>query len=310
MKQVYFERAIFLGWYCKLKDCKFCYMSTIKTNKKSLRTQESILAESLICKKLNWKIEFLSSGYKAYPLKKLLPLIKNIHKITKQKQWLNIGPLTENQIKKLKPYIKGYSGAVECINPKLRKKLCPSKSLQEIENTFELCDKHGLKKSITVIIGLGETIKDFKNLKYLVDKHKISRITFYALKPQKGTKFKKGPGREYYAKWVKKTRENFPNIEIIVGSSLNRLDEISLLLKSGADHITKFPSIKKFNSKHSKLISQQVKLANKKLKSNLNEISYINWEKEIGKLPFDDYLKNKINKKLQKYLEVMRKPKF
>lgn len=309
MKSVYFERAIFFGWYCKLRDCKFCYMSTINPTKKAVRTPSSILAEALICKKLGWKIEFLSSGYKAYPFDNLLKIINNTYLITKEKQWLNIGPLSESQIKKLKPYIKGYSGAIECANPELRKKLCPSKSIEEIINTFKLCDKYGLEKSITIILGLGEDLNDFEHLKKLIKEYKISRLTFYALNPHKGTGFKKGPEKKYYIKWIKKTRNEFPKIKIIAGSWINRYDEISELLKAGADNITKFPSIEMFNSKYAREIERQVSLANMNLKGSLTKLPNINWGREISKLPFEDNLKNKINSKLRDYLELMQKPK-
>ena len=104
MKPVYFERAIFLSWYCSKADCKFCYMSTqkdkIKNPKLARRRRESILAEVVICKALNWKIEFLSGGYHSYTIEELLDLIKKIYQITKQKQWLNIGTLNEEELKR------------------------------------------------------------------------------------------------------------------------------------------------------------------------------------------------------------------
>ena len=85
MKTTYFERAIFLSWYCSKADCKFCYMSTqkslIKDPKRARRTKESILAEALLCRQLGWKIEFLSGGYESYTKEELLFLIRNIKTI-------------------------------------------------------------------------------------------------------------------------------------------------------------------------------------------------------------------------------------
>ena len=85
MKTTHFERAIFLSWYCAKGDCKFCYMSTqknlIKDPRKARRSMASILAEAFLCKKLGWKIEFLSGGYESYTRDELLSLIKNIKKI-------------------------------------------------------------------------------------------------------------------------------------------------------------------------------------------------------------------------------------
>ena len=75
-KTTWFERAIFLSWYCAKGDCKFCYMSTqkklIKDPKKARRSFESILAEVFLCKKLGWKIEFLSGGYESFSRQELL----------------------------------------------------------------------------------------------------------------------------------------------------------------------------------------------------------------------------------------------
>ena len=88
--KVYFERALFFSWYCKLGDCTFCLMSTqkdkIKNPKKARRRFQSIFAEAIICKNLNWKIEFISGGYNSYTKEELLFLVKGVHEITNQKQ--------------------------------------------------------------------------------------------------------------------------------------------------------------------------------------------------------------------------------
>src|SRR3989344_7559173 len=297
MKPVYFERAIFLGWYCSKRDCSFCYMSTIKPGKNALRSKESILAEALICKKMNWKIEFLSAGYNSYSKDKLLEIVKDIYKITKQKQWLNIGTLNKEELKKFKPYINGVSGSVECIDLKIRNKVCPSKPLDEIINMLKDADALGLKKAITIIIGLGETINEFDKLKEFVKKYKINKIIFYALNPHKNSVFKKGPDKEYYVEWVRKTRKEFPKLNITVGSWMNRFDEISSLLKY-ADNITKFPSIKLFNSKYSKKIIDEVKKSGREFKSNF---SY------VPDIKVDDI---KLERHVKKYIKLMRKEKL
>jgi len=306
--KTWFERAIFLSWYCSKADCKFCYMSTMKNldPKKARRTKESILAEALLCKLLGWKIEFLSGGYESYTKEDLLSLIKNIYKIYKGKLWLNIGVLDENTLNLFKPYLKGVTGAVECLTPKLHDYLCPSKPLKEITDMFLLCDKLNLKKSMTLIIGLGETLNDFELLKEFIKKYKVDRITFYALNPHKGTIFNKGPESEYYSKWIKQTRTQFSNLEIVAGSWVNRLDEISLLLKSGANGITKFPAIKLFATKYAKQIERQVKLAGREFIGTLTKIPNIDWDKEVDKLDLDKDLKEKIKIKLKQYLSQMR----
>ncbi|MBN2422009.1 radical SAM protein [Candidatus Woesearchaeota archaeon] len=301
--ECYFERAVFLSWYCSKGDCKFCWMSTqknrIRNPKLAIRRLESILAEVLICKLCNWKIEFLSGGYETYSLEELINIIKNINLIYKERLWLNIGVLNRQELLKLKPFIKGITGAVETINPRLHKELCPSKPLKEIEEMFKICDELKIKKSITIIIGLGETIEDFELLKRFIKKYKISRITYYALNPHKGTIFKKGPDTGYYIRWIANTRIAFPKIEIIAGSWHSRLDEIHLLLKAGANSITKFKSIKLFNTELAKNFENQVEKANRKFKSRLVDFPKFGLEDELR--PFENELKTKIINKFNEY---------
>ena len=299
MNSTHFERAIFISWYCSKRDCAFCYLSSRKHVKnpdpiKDRRSLSSIFAEAIICKACNWKVEFISGGCDTYNNQELLNIIKTISKLTKQKQWLNLGILNEKQLKLFKPYIEGICGTVECITPKLRDKICPSKPLKEIEDMFKIADKLKIKKTITIILGLGEKLDDFKHLKTFIKKHKIDRITFYRLKPQKGTIYegKEGPKTKDYVEWIKRTRKEFPKIGIIVGSWLSHLDEIHLLIKAGADSITKFPAIKKFNSKYAKKIEAEVKKANRKM---------------IGTLTIPPKIKTN-DPVLKKYLKRMSQP--
>ena len=85
MKKIHFERAIFISWYCSIGDCAYCYMSTQKKRisdpKKAKRTTASILAEAYLCKKLGWKIGFLSAGYGSYTPESILDLCKKIYEI-------------------------------------------------------------------------------------------------------------------------------------------------------------------------------------------------------------------------------------
>jgi len=301
MKETRFERAIFISWYCSKRDCAFCYLSSRKNIKqdriKDRRSLQSILAEAIICKVCGWPVEFISGGCDTYTDKELLNIIKSIYKITKQKQWLNLGILNEKQLSLFKPYTQGICGTVECVTPKLRDKICPSKPLKEIEDMFKIADKLKLKKTITIILGLGETLDDFKHLKAFITKHNLNRITFYRLKPQKGTRFenKKPITSRYYVEWIKKTRKEFPKLKIVAGSWLTHLTEIHKLLNAGADSITKFPSIRKFNTKYAKTIEAE---ANKvaTFKGTLTKIPKINVKN----------LDKKIKLQLEKYLKRMK----
>jgi biotin synthase-like enzyme len=163
---------------------------------------------------------------------------------------------------------------------------------------FKLCDKLKLKKAMTIILGIGETIDDFPLLKEFIEKNKVNKITFYRLKPQKNTIFEKTKPitKEYYSEWVKLTRHNFPKLEIVVGSWLTHLDEISLLLNSGADAVTKFPSIKLFNSKYAKIIERQAKKAKRKFEGTLTKLPKINYKA----------LNKETKAKLETYLAKMK----
>ena len=279
-------------------------MSTVKHQKKAIRSQASILAEIFLCKKLGWKIEFLSSGFDSYL--NLLSLLKNINKMY-GKVFLNIGTLNEEQIKLFRPYIEGISGAVECINLKLHNYICPSKSIKEIEDMFKLCDKYNLKKAMTIVLGIGETINDFDLLRKFIKKNNIDKITFYRLKKQKNTVFENEEEikTDYYLEWLKKTRENFPNLKITAGSWLTHLDEISSLLNY-ADAVTKFPSIRYFNTKYAKKIEEQARLANRKFIGTLTNLPEIDLN-EIDEFDLNENLKKRIKIKVNNYLKRMKK---
>lgn len=311
IKTTNFERAIFLSWYCSVGDCKFCYMSTqkdlIKEPKKAKRTFESIFAEALITKACGWEVEFLSGGYDSYNFDEIVFITKTINQITGKKQWINIGVLSEAELKKISPYLEGFTGAVECVNEEVRIDVCPSKPKAPIVKTYKLCDKLNLKKGMTLIIGLGETIEDFNSLEKFIKENGIDRITFYALNPQKGTSFTKSPELDYYVSWIKKTREKFPELKIIAGAWHDKTEYFSKILLAGADNITKFPSLKMFGSLKAKEIEDEIKLAKRKFLGTLTKMPKFDWDKEIQKLEIDEKLKIKLKLKLEEYLKGMKK---
>lgn len=305
-KDTWFERALFLSWYCSKGDCAFCYMSTqkplIKDPKKARRSMASVFAEALICRACNWEIEFLSGGYDSFTIEELAFISKTISKITGKKQWLNIGTLSQAELRKLKPYAEGYVGTLECVNEKLRKKICPSKPLDEIAQTFEHCNCLGLKKAVTVIIGLGESLDDFEYLAQFILTHDISRITYYSLNPQKGTIFKKSPGLDYYSEWINMTRKRFPYIHITAGAWHDKVDYYARLLTAGADNFTKFPAIRFFGTPTAGKLADSINDSKRNLVSNFDIIPEI----EIPEF-FRDDLRQQVSIKLQKYLKKMKK---
>lgn len=307
-----FERAIFFSWDCSIKDCGFCYMSAhTKRNtaaKIARRSQASMLAETIICKKLGWRIGFLSGGINAFKHPELKELIQNVVTTYGKKIWLNAGPIPNEKLQEYAPYLEGVVGSIETINPELHKKICPSKPTKPYETMFEQATKLGLKNAATFIIGMGETINDFELLKQFIEKYSISKITFYGLLPHKGTMLEnlKAPTAEYQAEWIARTRIEFPTIVIQAGVWNDRTSRVSTLLNAGANTITKFPAISKFGTTSAKELEQQAQKAGRQFNGTLTKMHDINIDEETSKLPFDNELKQKINQKLSEYLVTMK----
>lgn len=290
-------------------------MSTQPDSKKAVRSKESLLAELILCKKLGWEIGFISGGIGAFSKTKFKDLLKDMYKVSGEKFWLNVGALSSQDLKEYLPYTKGVVGSIETVNKEIHDKVCPSKPAKPYFEMFENALKLKLKTAMTLILGLGETINDFEELKIIINKYKISKIHFYGLNPQKGTIFENSnpPSAEYQAEWIKKTRKEFPNVDIQCGIWVDRVNRIAELLKAGADSISKFPILKKFGTKEAEEIENQSKKANRKFTGTLTKLPKIDWEKEVDKLDLENKLKDKIKIKLRLYLKKMdsnrKKPK-
>lgn len=313
--KVWFGRCIFLSWYCDVGDCKFCYRSTqkskIKHAEKARRSLSSILVEVILAKKLGWRIEFLTGGYNIFPFEDLIDYTKSVSNLYKEKIWLNLGALKQEELIQFQPSVKGIVASIETINTALHNKICPNKPIQPYIDMFNFIDTTGslksLKKSITIVMGLGEKREHINKLHNFIQQHKLDRITFYALRPIKGTPYTKEPTTEDYVWWIAQTRLKFPKLQIIAGTSKNRVEEISLILKAGANAITKFPATKMFNSKQAKVIEQQITLAGRQFTSTLTKIPNINIEKETETI--DEKIRNQVKQKLSEYITNMKKEK-
>ncbi len=309
-KTTNFERAVFFSWYCRLRDCKFCYMSThtpAREGKFDRRTNASILAEVLITKKLGWDLGFISGGIGAYKEAEFEKLLSQIHTVYGEKFWLSVGPLSKEKLIEYSPYIMGVVGSIETVNPKLHDYLCPSKPIGPYLKMFEEAKSLGLKNAMTVILGMGETIEDFKNLKQMITDYSISKIHFYALNPQKGTIFegKSSPPAEYQAEWIRRTRESFPSISIQCGIWEDKVSRVGTLLKAGADTVSKYPAMKYFGAEESRQLEAEVKKAGFGFGSTLTKLPEIDWDSEVDSLRLDSQLKEKIGIKLRKYIRMM-----
>lgn len=311
MKQTNFERAIFFSWHCDIRDCKFCYMSTQPENKGKIarRSTESLLAEVLITKRLGWDFGFFSGGMGAFDQVEFFELLKKVYSVYGEKIWINVGPLEKERLLEYEPYIKGVVGSIETVNKQLHDKICPSKPVQPYLDMFLDARELGLDNAVTIILGLGESIDDFRELRGLITDYNISKIHFYSLNPHKGTIFegKEGPSAEYQAEWIKKTREAFPDIDIQCGIWGDRADRVGLLLKAGANSISKFPALKAFGTEAAKEIERQAELAGFEFKGSLTRLPDIDWDGEVDKLGLDDGLKEMVKVKLRQYIRQMSK---
>lgn len=298
-------RCIFLSWYCGIGTCTFCFRSTqkhkIKFPENGRRTKESVYAEALIAKNQGWKLEFLTGGHDMYPDEEILEISKTVSEIFGEKIWLNLGAMNEETLKKFFPCLEGIVASIETINPEIHIKVCPDKPMAPYLQMLKAAQKAGIKKSITIVLGLGETIKDYALLKEFIEKYSLDRITIYSLRPVKGTLFEKGPSPEYVAEWIARTRIDFPKLEIVAGSAETRIAELGLLLRAGANALTKLPATKIFGTTGAKDIHEQVFLAGREFSSELIKLKSPDWKKEVGKLPVSSEMKNKILLKLEDY---------
>ena len=168
--------------------------------------------------------------------------------------------------------------------------------------------KKRVKREKPDILCVGEeTVSSHEALKLVdfIKKHQIRRITFYALNPHEGTPFRKGPETDYYVKWIKAIREEFPKLEIIAGSWVDRLGEIHELLLAGADYITKFPSIKLFGSAYAKKIEEECALAGRKFEGTMTDKSRLIFDEDLDKIK-DQNINEFLNKndKMNKIIQT------
>ena len=308
MKETCFERALFFSWYCETADCKYCYMSTQKINRTARRRPESLIAELILCKKFGWNIGFVSGGHNAYSNVEFVDLLKLINKVV-GKVWINVGALSSDELATFKHYVKGVVAAVESVNEKVHDYVCPSKPTGPMLEMMNEAKKLGLNRGMTIILGLGETINDFPALETMISDYGITKIHFYSLNPQKGTVFenKRPPLVSYQAEWIKRTRKAFPDIDIQAGIWVNRVKNVSVLLKAGANSISKFPSIRMFGSKEAEEIEKQSALAGRKFKGTLTVFKEFDVRKEIAKYGFEKEFADKVEKKLNRYIKTIRK---
>ncbi|MGB9936690.1 MAG: radical SAM protein [Methanobacterium sp.] len=301
--QITLERAIFLSWWCDKGDCLFCYMSSqkpkIKEPQKARRNINSILAEAELCRRTDWKVEFLSGGYGSFSTAEIKNISQKIYEISGEPVWLNIGITKDLEI--YGEEIAGVTGAVEVANPELHQEICPSKSLEDITEMLETAGELGFQKAITIILGLGETPEDLKYLHKMIKDVGIDRVTFYSLNPHKETIYenKPQPASLYYAGVVAATRIKFPKLKIITGTWIDNLANIGPLLLSGANGLTKFPLFKMFGTRYGKRVEEEVFWAGRELIGTFTDTYRLTQGNDVNP-DIEPYIKRYVDKCLNK----------
>ncbi|MBW9223568.1 radical SAM protein [Methanothermococcus sp. SCGC AD-155-E23] len=319
------KRALFLGWYCDLeKPCKFCYMSTqkerIKDPKSARRRLESILAEAVLMKRIGWKLEFISGGY-GYTTEELNRIVELVAYLQRSKQYLNVGIVDFEQLNL--DVIEGIVGAVETVNEELHRYLCPQKPLDKTKEMLLKAKEYNLKTGITIILGLGEKEEDIEKLLNLIEELDLDRITFYSLNPQKGTIFenKSSITTLEYMNWVSTVRLNFPKIEIITGTWVDKLSNIGPLIMSGSNTITKFPLFRIYGRREGITVEKEIRSTGRELLGTFSDLEVLKGTKKLENTPYVDEeiviseesmrllesLKDAINKKIEEYVSGILK---
>lgn len=308
--KTWYGRCIFISWYCSLGDCTFCFRSTNQHKEMhpegSRRSMGSILLEALFSRIFKWRIEFVTGGYGIMPFPDLIEIVKNISIVYGEKVWLNLGVMAQKHLEEMRPYIKGIYGSLETVTPGLHEQVCPSKPLAPYERMFERLE--GLKRSICIIVGMGDTVEDMKHLFEFIEKYKIDRVTLYALKPVRGTPFTQGPSSNDYLQWLARLRIRFPKLQIIAGTNLRRCEEAGYLMQAGANALTKFPATKQFATKKAHLVTKLIEEQGRTFTSTITVLPDIDWVAEINCLPIKEEYKEEMKAKIGSYLQRFKKP--
>ncbi len=309
--KTWYGRCIFISWYCSLADCTFCFRSTRRHQEihpaESRRSMGSILLEALFSRIFKWRIEFLTGGYGIMPWDELLEITKNVSIVYGEKIWLNLGVLPSSRLEECRPYVKGIYASLETLTPKLHEYVCPSKPIAPYDKMFAALSSE-LKKSIAIIVGLGDTIADMKYLFDFVERHQLTRVTLYALKPVRGTEYTMGPTPEEYLQWLARLRIRFPKMQIVAGTNLRRSEEVGYLMKAGANAITKFPATKQFGTKKAQMVDSLIREQKRDFISNITVLPSVDWNKEIDSLLIKEEYKKEMKIKITPYLHRFTHP--
>lgn len=310
----YFERSIFINWTCSIADCKYCFLSTKprhdpKEKPTAIRSPASILAEVLVCKAMGWKVGYITGGLRVESTDYLIDLISKINQITGEKIMMNFGPYTKSEIVKLKPYVLGMGSAIESFDEELHNFICPSKPLRSLMKFLENLQEEGLQKLITIILGIGERKDEVEIVIERIKQYHIEKIQLCFLKPQENTVFNEvpPPNPDYMAWWIAKIRIACPTVQIKVALVQERVQDVELYLRAGANGFSRFMVFLDFNSLYARELEKGCKHAGRKLEGKFTELSEVDIQRLVEELPFDEELKKKIVSKAKQYFNRLEK---
>ncbi len=310
----YFERSIFINWTCSIADCKYCFLSTKpkhdpRKKPTAIRSQASILAEVLICKAMGWRVGYITGGLRVESTDYLIDLIRKINFITEEKIMMNFGPYAKSEIIKFKPHILGMGSAIESFEQELHNFICPSKPLRSLMKFLENLQEEGMQKLITIILGIGERKEDVEIVIEKIKKYNIEKVQLCFLKAQEGTVFDEvpPPNPEYMAWWVAKIRIACPTVQIKVALVQERMQDVELYLRAGANGFSRFMVFLDFNSRYARELEEGCQRAGRPLEGRFTELSEVDVQKLVEGLPFDEVLKKKILPKAQQYFRKLER---
>ncbi len=310
---VHFERSVFTNWTCAIADCKYCYLSTKpkhdpRQKPTAIRSMESILAEVFICQQMGWKIGYITGGLRVESTDDLISLLSKISAITGEKIMMNYGPYSENIILKLKPYLSGMGSAIESFDEDLHSFICPSKPLKALLSFLENVQKHQLQKLITIILGMGEKKDDVYAVIENITKYNINIVQLCFLKPQENTVFAEVPSPDprYMAWWIATIRAACPTVQIKVALVRDRIQDLSLYLRAGANSFSRFMIFADFGSTYASELENECAKAGRQLLGNFTLLPEIDFG-QIDQLPFDETLKEKMKVKARQYYKRLQR---
>lgn len=301
-REAYFEHILLTSKYAPVNNVDLELIplvseSSIETA--ASRTTSSILAEAYLCSSLNWQ-PLLSVTNQNMKLAQLRELLVKVTAIAGKKIWLNTSPITRQEIDAIYPYAEGILAPLTTINRDLHRRLFPNKQLASYLTMLD--DAQGLKRGISIVLGLGEKREDVKELHRFIESNHIDRVSFFPLHPLRNTHPTRPPSSLYMAEWIAETRIVFPKLEIVAATWPDRVAEVGLFLKAGANMITKFPALQSFRTEQAAILEEEVKNAHRIFTTTMTNISSV--QKALDSLVSEPEVQQ-LRERLTKIVELM-----